>query len=210
MFMQSKTEKFLLLIKDSLQVIGPMDFDHKFINENLPTVIIDGGLNHKINLENKIVIGDGDSVEKKSAHLIDIRLKTKKNYSDLAYLFELLKEKRLHQLRTVKLHGFLGKRRDHEFMNILECLSFLEDKEQTIISLENQIICMSKGEYEHNLDGIFSLTCLREINLEISGDVLYPYKGTLKKSSSHGLSNQAFGNLTLKTTGPLIMFIVKD
>ena len=208
--MQNKTDKFLNSIGKKLQVIGPLEFDKSKVSSSLPTVVIDGGLNHELSLENQLSIGDGDSAKGEHRIKIDIHLNKEKDYSDLGYLFNLLDETYLKNhlvtLEKLELWGFLGKRRDHEFINILEAYSFLKNRSQLVISFQEEILCLSKGDYEFDRRGTFSLISLEGTEVQIAGSVKYPFKGILKASSSHGLSNESQGSFQIKASGPLILF----
>lgn len=201
--MQSKIENFLKKIDDRVQVIGPMSIDKSQIDNQLPSLIVDGGLNHQLALHSMLSIGDGDSIDEPLKNKVDLILERDKSQSDLSHALAILEN---CEAKSIELHGFLAGRKDHEFINYLECLKFLKDREDCTLNLNPDIKCLSKGRFTLKHQGIFSVVILENNLIDISGDVKFPFRGELTPLSSHGLSNDASGTIVIEVTHPTIMF----
>lgn len=177
-------------IAPTLQIIGPMSFDYSMIEANLETIIVDGGLNHKLNLKGRVTsIGDNDS-NLTNRHLT-YPLNKDKDFSDLSGALALSASH-----NQINLYGFLNGRKDHEFANLLEAISIL--KTATLLNFENQIIVSNKEEMQFTHHGDFSLFCFQESKISIYGEVIYKLdKQKLRPFSSHGLSNNSSGEFKL-------------
>ncbi|NCN27278.1 hypothetical protein GW915_06845 [bacterium] len=183
--------------KSTLDVIGPLFEGGKIFND--PVIYVDGGSRFRGPQQEGFSVGDGDSTN----IALDESLNTKKNYSDLSYVLSHLSE----NFNRINLHGFLGGRRDHELMNLAEIHTFLKAKKQTKLQLDKTVIALSCGQWEEEYHGSFSVFCFEKSDAVISGDVKYrtDSKG-LSKLSSHGLSNQATGNIKVSCVQPVFLF----
>lgn len=190
------------LSNNKKQIIGPMDFDEALIQKELPTIIVDGALNHtfcasldQIFTDFKIV-GDNDSnkTEIQFDHLLD----TNKNMSDFSYALKLHQSQAQHVLALGFLNQTNGDRLDHEFSNILEAVSFCQVNQESIVSFEDKIMVCSKSKLTLRHTGIFSLFTLEKFRISITGEVKFPLQDeVITPFSSHGLSNEAFGDLLI-------------
>lgn len=177
-------------IAPTLQIIGPMKFEHSMIELSLETIIVDGGLNHKLNLIGPVTsVGDNDSNLTNTQ--LTYPLKKDKDFSDLSAALALSTSH-----NQINLFGFLNGRKDHEFANLLEAISIL--KTATLLNFENQIIVTNKEEIEFTHHGDFSIFCFQESKISLLGEVKYRLdKQILRPLSSHGLSNNSYGELKL-------------
>ncbi len=170
-------------------------------------IIVDGGIDNLSSLypidshQNYILVGDNDSTTNKK-HQFSSQFKKDKNFSD----FEGALEAIAGDYNTINCFGFLGGRKDHEYINIATSHRYLLDKEDMIINFENKVKVLSMGEYKFSHHELFSLLSFSETDISMNGDISYPYSGSLKKLSAHGLSNKAFGEFIIKTTSPLVIF----
>lgn len=184
----------------TLQIIGPMPFDQKLISPNLETIIVDGGLNHKLQINAKVTsIGDNDS--NTTSTKLNQLLKQDKDHSDLNAALELAKGH-----KELALYGFLNGRKDHEFANLLEAISFLEEGCQ--MNFENQIFVSNKEIIELNHQGIFSLFSFTQSRISLSGKLKYQLDcQELRPFSSHGLSNLGLGDFKIKNHDQNVIII---
>ena len=181
----------------SLTLIGPLFSKHIEVVE--PLVFVDGGTSFRKKNEG-FSVGDGDS----APITLDQTLSPNKDYSDLAYVLQHIPE----NFVQLNLLGFLGGRRDHELINFAELHQFLVNKEGCSANFENQVIAYSRGKWllEHN--GVFSLFSFCENTVQLKGDCKYPLVDkSLRKLSSHGLSNVAKGTIEVENSSPLFVFL---
>lgn len=202
--MKSSVDKFLSIINEQVQIIGPMSFDRSLVKPDIPTIIVDGGLDHRMKFQELFCVGDGDSCSNELSDKIDIRLEVEKDFSDLAFALKLLDQ---HLVNSIILFGFLGGRRDHEYFNIFESYSFLKKNANKTICFENDIIIFGAGKYELDHQGLFSISTLEVNQISLGGLIKYEFNGELEPYKSHGLSNQALGSFILECSCPLIMFL---
>lgn len=202
--MKKNINKFVESIYHTVQIIGPMSL-HQDPSPQIPTIIVDGGLCHKLSFKNSITIGDGDSYEGQDVEdLFDIILNKDKDYSDLSFALSLLKDM---NIENIYFHGFTNGRKDHEFINILEAHEYLNNKSNCQINIDKSLIIFSKGEYEFDYLGTFSVVTLNHNEIDLRGEIKYSYSGILREKSSHGLSNESFGKIKVKCNQPLILYI---
>jgi thiamine pyrophosphokinase len=186
-------------------IVGPLEINPSFINQNLSTLIVDGGKNHKLNLKESLSIGDSDS----SFSPCDIQLSKAKDASDLYYALKELDGNE----DIVDCYGLYGKRLDHQMMVIGDINNYNKEK-ITIFNIYSkyrlELSILPKGSHKLNRKGLFSLLTLRNQKISISGEIKYKFgvnsPDTLVALSSHGLSNEAFGEFTLTCYSPLVIF----
>lgn len=150
-------------------------------------------------------VGDGDSSKVK----LDETLDMKKNYSDLAYALVNLPQ----HYTDIRIHGFLGRRKDHEIMNLAEVHSLLKRVERpTRCCLDNKIMAYSKGHWVLEIKGLFSLFAFEPLKLNLSGDCEFKIKedSTLDELSSHGLSNIGSGKIEINCDFPVFVFLTSE
>lgn len=193
-----------------INLIGPLKLIHQEVNFTLPTFFVDGGLIHARNFQDKKEsFGDGDSLTEKS-HKIDYKLPIEKNISDFLYALKHVIE---HDM--IHLHGFYGKRQDHQLSIIGDLLNLLKSHPEKEIKLHNTEdlpwIFSSKTDYSFFHQGSFSILSLQEQKIEILG-AKYPLEDksvTIKPLSSIGLSNIGHGQVFIKAKKPYLLIPLK-
>lgn len=192
------------LVKNETEIllIGPCSFkknDHfTQLAKKLKVIAIDGGQNQIDRSNIDLSIGDGDS----SNEEMDIKLKIDKDQSDLAAALALLGSEK----RKIYAFGFLGARRDHEWINLGELFNFVH-KSNSIVELDEHHTFYPRGTHKLNLLGTFSLLSLRENDISISGKCKY-ILNTPKRFmplSSHGLSNEGHGQCLITSTEAILI-----
>jgi thiamine pyrophosphokinase len=166
-----------------------------------PVIFIDAGAKHQT-LGVGFSVGDNDSF----AGVLQQQIPREKDLSDLAYALHMVPK----SFQTIRLLGFLGGRRDHEFATILEALSFANEKlfMGELIWDDGSIRCI-KGSHDYKYRGVFSVFSFFEnTEISISGNVKYNVSKQIKAYSSHGLSNEASGQFTVKTNHPVLLYFV--
>lgn len=185
-------------------LIGPMCSQFNLMPaSDEPIIFIDGGSRLKSDCPYpNICVGDGDS----TAISMDITLNPNKPYSDLTYV--------LHHLKTTShhlhLHGFLGGRRDHEYFNLGEVYNTLNTKAKIrYAQFDNSVFIISKGIWELQIEGIFSLASLQPTLVQLRGDCEYKIKSAqrIMPLNSYCLSNVGRGQIQIFCEKPLIIFL---
>lgn len=186
----------------ALRLIGPLLKTSPCLD--LPVLYIDGGLEFKPNKEHlHFSIGDGDS----SRHSPQLLLSPRKDFSDLQFALEQIPE----CFKTLYLDGFLGGRKDHEWINLAVLHRFLKLRPQTKVNMDEDVVtCVGQGQWTFEFLGPFSLLCLEETSLKLEGSVKYPYDDSKKFPglSSLGLSNFSSGSFQLNCEGPA--FVIRS
>lgn len=193
-------------------LVGPMG--PKLPEEDFPFSVlgIDGGAHFCDRMD--IWVGDGDSHLStiNSRHIFEFP--PQKDSSDLALALSLFQTS-----GPMRLHcwGLLGGRRDHELLNLGEVMHFLENSPQSRASFYDSagniaLECISNGSWNFNYQGIFTLACLKESCVTLTGACEYQLKHqtTFSPLSSLGLSNSAFGEFTLTNSSPLMVFFPEN
>lgn len=192
-------------------LVGPMGPHLSDPLTKYPTIGVDGGGQFAKKLD--IWIGDSDSGLPHGNCPHSFRYPAEKSSSDLALGLALL-----NSINRLKIHlwGFTGGRKDHELINLGECLTFLEGKPDSEIHCygpKGQVIykCFGKGHWSFTHQGLFSLVVLKTQSLSLTGDCNYqvPERRAFAPFSSLGLSNQAQGQLYLQNEGP-VLFIFPE
>ena len=183
-------------------LVGPLAGSELDITE--PVIFVDGG---SIRRENNIglALGDGDSFD---GHL-DHKLEIDKDYSDLAFALSLLGD----EFDRIELFGFLGGRRDHELLNLGEVFHFLSGRARPVAAyFDHTIDAFSRGRWEIDVHGTFSLVAFGDAIVTLSGDCKYaiPKDTPFNPVSSFGLSNEGYGRISLETSSPLFLFRVSE
>ena len=188
---------------NAIRLVGPL-FSPGLatFSTELPTLYIDGGLNFKPAAPHlSFSVGDGDSSPLKP----ELLLNPEKDFSDLAYALDLLPS----HFTKLHLEGFLGGRRDHEWINLGVVHKFLtERKMPTEVSFDrNQVRGFSAGERELDFQGTFSILCFDDTELSLKGMIKFPCapKTNFPRFSSLGLSNEAFGKFKLQSAGAVFL-----
>lgn len=187
----------------TIQIIGPCPFNINLIVD-LPTIFIDGGIQHRQRIQDSktLSVGDGDSNQ--TQYKLDIPFKKDKSFSDLQGSFQYIPD----FVSEINLLGFLGERADHEFSNILELFSLCKQRHNFVAKLEDSIEIFSPGTYHINHNGLISCYTFEDNLVSIEGDIKYPLRQEkITPLSSHGLSNEAHGDVSLEVSkSPLVIF----
>lgn len=199
---------------DQITIVGPLfNRPHQPV---MATVYVDGGSDFRQaggwadrqaeELPFPVVsVGDGDSAVGK----LDEVLSADKNFSDLAFVLRSLPP----NIATVDLLGFLGERRDHELANLGEIHQFLQTRVQRttvhVHGSQQNILAFARGTVSIEIKGIFSVMVFEPEAVRISGDCRYKLEGdvVIPVASSLGLSNEANGTVTIKTSKPCFVFL---
>ncbi len=189
-----------------VNLIGPMDLNGE-VDTNLFTLFIDGGLKHFNKLTPKLYdsLGDNDSLISglKPNHLFP----SEKDESDLRIALKALDS----SVKEVLLFGFWGGRSDHFFINVGEIIDFLSKREARVnLFGDNGLILFNaKGDFKFKHTGIFSILSLDHQQVEIQG-AKYSGEYNLSKLTSQGLSNEAQGEVMIKHSNPIGVFIFSN
>ena len=197
--MKTNTLPNFLLAANEINIIGPCSTTISAIDLELPSIVVDGGMNHHLQLKNSFSVGDGDSTDGP----LDLKLPTQKDQSDLSYALSLLTS----ETKIINLYGFLGNRKDHELINIGEVYSACE-KYAFTAKFDSEFLIIPEGFHTLNISGEFSVMTLRESLITIVGRARYMLEKEtlLGPLSSHGLSNYADGEITITCNTPLIIY----
>ncbi len=170
-----------------------------------PTIYVDGGANFRPAGPlpfPAISLGDGDS-----GGPLDETLPAEKDYSDLAFV---LRELPRHVDR-LNLFGFLGGRRDHELANLGEVHQFLRRRSQARADFLDGALAVIgfSGVLELDFRGVFSLMVFETTAVTLQGLCKYKLDGSvpLEPASSHGLSNEGAGPITVQSLKPAFIFL---
>ena len=187
-------------------LIGPLLDEHAEWPDT-PILFVDGGARWQSALpaafdHPSVSVGDGDSLGNDD---LDILLDPRKDCSDLEYALEILKNIDLEQMQ---LHGFLGGRRDHEWINLGVVARYLKTSAQTTARLGNAVSLFAPGNYQLNHHGVFSLVHFEPARTTIRGAVEYPLNepSHFEAGSSFGLSNRASGDFSISSDVVMMCF----
>lgn len=182
-----------------LTLVGPFAAARK--QWPAPCIFVDGGNRHQTGDPLHFSVGDGDSAWAPVDHL----LPEEKDLSDLAFVLSHVPD----QVARLSLVGFLGGRRDHEFINLGEIHRFLKTRKQaTECNVDYAVCAYSAGKWSLDLKGIFSLLVLEPTDVRLLGNCHYqiPVTQPLTPLSSHGLSNEGWGLIELTSNNPIFVF----
>lgn len=184
-----------------VNVLGPF---HRSGALAEPVLFIDRGVVNRIESEG-VSVGDGDSSDRP----MDIPLDPDKDCSDLAFALDCIPGR----FTEVRLYGFLGGRRDHEYFNLGTAHRFLEKRSQpSVIRFEERIVGYTSGTWSFRRNGLFSIAALRDTRLTLQGACRYPCReGTaFGVLDSLGLSNQGSGDIHLENEGPVFVIFESE
>lgn len=176
-------------------------------NHDTLVIFIDGGLKHQKTqfkkARNWLSIGDQDSGSFKP----QIKLKKKKNESDLFHALKLLPK----DVSFVETYGLFPElknesRLDHRLFNLGE-LYRQSQNTRTMFLLNDREILLPAGEHNLDIKGEFSLMTFKPTKIKITGKVKYPLnKPTLIDIlSSRTLSNKGAGQMVLQNNLPVLL-----
>lgn len=192
-------------MKNSINIIGPMDLKKANIDTSLFTIIIDGGLNHQLELLNCISLGDQDS----SKYELDKIIPREKDYSDLSYGLQHIPKK----TEVINCYGLLGGRLDHQLCVIGDIIEFLQTSSMSFnlySSNVKAVILISPGKWQINHIGTFSVLSLNEQKVHLDGEIKYKSTGEytyIKPLSSRSLSNESTGLIQINNEFPLGVYL---
>ena len=172
-----------------------------------PLMFVDGGARWRSQLPRDfsfetLSLGDGDSL---GSRQLDILLDTDKSVSDLGYALEVLQPL---SVGALNLLGFLGGRRDHEWINIGVVANFLRPRRQLRADFDTSVALFSPGDYSLYHRGLFSLVHFQRACTRIHGAVDYPLDPAehIQAHSSLGLSNCAHGEFGISSDAVTVCF----
>jgi thiamine pyrophosphokinase len=205
------------------QLWGPMPINHLDIALRKKAeidIFVDGGICHYHGRSKSLElwIGDSDSLKKKlpAAILESNRfyLNTRKSYSDLEAALKLLPN---HEGLIIEAFGFLGGRKDHEYINVGCASKMLAKRKWKMINFWNsknqnndiKSIHILNKSINHSFKSInpFSIFSYKNQTVHLSGKMDYCGKINLPALSSLGLSNQGCGTFQIKPTSVLSLFL---
>lgn len=200
----NKEYKTNRLIKErEILIVGPCSFkkDEIFIDlvKTIPVLAIDRGIDQIEGPSIALSLGDGDS----SKLEMDIKFNPIKDKSDLELGLEFLKD----SSKKIHLYGFIGERKDHEWINLGEIHRYIAKTQSTAL-LESSVLFIPKGVHKVEINGTFSLISLCENTISINGNCEYELNDALKIPllSSRGLSNVGYGICEISCDSPLIIY----
>lgn len=174
---------------DSVEFVGPFadlpmtQFAHLFVDNK--TRKIQG-----------LSLGDGDS----STEAMDIPLPKEKNFSD----FEVALLSLPKSVNQVVLSGFLGGRRDHEWINMMVAVNWAR-KTGGHICFDDRVYVFS-SRTTMDFHGGFSLMSFETQKVDIEGQVKYALNQVeLPMLSSMGLSNMAHGEFEVVPSSVVVL-----
>lgn len=192
-------------MKNLVNILGPMELNKNIIDRSLFTIVIDGGLNHQVELDNSLSLGDQDS----SNHELDQVIPSEKDFSDLSYGLRHIP----NQTEIVNCYGLLGGRLDHQLCVIGDILDYTKTNKTQFNLYSNMtrsVIILPKGEWNFPYSGNFSVLSLKEQKVKIFGDIKYKLEKEythIKPLSSHTLSNEAFGSIKIINEFPISVYL---
>lgn len=190
-----------ILTHTKLRLVGPLLGGPASVD--LPVIYIDGGLKYKPATPHlSFSLGDGDSSPRKP----DLLFNPEKDASDL----ELALQRIPSSITSLQLDGFLGGRKDHEWINQGVLHRYLRERTQSQATFDQHLTALSAGDWSIPYTGTFSLLCFEDTQLSLTGDVKYKYELTSKfpALSSLGLSNECRGMFHLKNDSPVLLYFV--
>jgi len=201
-----KWPEFLKQIESAshITLIGPLyGRPHR---PTTPTVYVDGGVQFlQTDLSEHLpttAVGDGDSGEPSRLNQL---LPQDKNHSDLAYVLSNLP----NTIQKLDLFGFLGGRRDHELIGLGELHHYLTAAPHfRQVHLDDKVTAFSCGQLEIDLQGTFSLVVFETTSIKLTGACRFPLPAPteVKAVSSHGLSNEGSGPVSIESSKPCFVF----
>jgi hypothetical protein len=204
-----------------LLILGPLPINSVTLNRVLKKIkpnwiiFVDGGNKHKskikdITLYSTLHIGDGDSSKQKQKKL-DVKLPTQKNFSDLAYVVEVVRKNR-KRISNVYFLGFSShhfeERLDHLLFN-LGLIQGLASKLCLPIYVDEYFLFLPAGKNILKHKGIFSIISLRPNTIKLQGSVKYILEvwTKIKSFDTHCLSNRAHGIFQIESKKEILVYL---
>ena len=194
---QDKWQSFLKELTTTAFLVGPLC--EKEPRSSGPAIFVDGGAQWY--REPGISVGDGDSWNDG----LQVQLNPQKDVSDLGFVLRSLPD----SVRLLEMCGFLGGDRDHELFNLGEVQRFLNLRPRRVAHLDTSVLGFSRGNWQLEHEGEFSLLSLAPVSVSLHGDVQYPLSepAIIEPLDSRGLSNVGSGLISLQSTGTVFIFL---
>ena len=198
-----------LKIKSSkVTLVGPCKLEKRTPQHEGFFIFIDGGQEHRMknfkSTKDYICVGDQDSTRLP----VDILLKQKKDFSDLAFALTLV-PKAATQVYCEGLFPRLKDepRFDHLLANLGEIYEFVK-KRKIRVQLNSKMRIIPAGKNSLMLKGIFSVFSLEPIQLSLAGRVKYKLSNQkIPLMSSKTLSNFGSGQVSFKNSKPCLVIV---
>jgi thiamine pyrophosphokinase len=189
-----------------VNIVGPLPLKRQIIDENLYSIVVDGGKNHQLPLKKCLSIGDQDS----SHTEMDITLNKDKDASDLAFALKYIPK----NTEIVRCYGLFGGRLDHQLCILGDICHYILDKKILFefYSIDGkQLLIFPHGNWQISHKGIFSVLSLYEQAISLSGDIRFTL-GTKQREviyplTSLTLSNEAFDHIEIQCEKPLALYL---
>jgi hypothetical protein len=185
-----------------IYLIGPMLKEApRHLNNSDTVIYVDGGARY--NLGFGFSAGDGDSFQEPNK--LDFLFPKDKDLSDLGLILAALK----NSSQIFELLGFSGGRLDHELFNMGEIHRFLSASvKPTKVKLDQNLLFFSRGQWQLNIDGTFSVGTLTENLVSLTGHCKFQINPSAKllPLESFGLSNVGSGLVQLTSTEPIFIY----
>lgn len=188
-------------------IVGPQGPALPPLFSHLPVLAVDGGIKQLKRFD--YWIGDGDSGDVPLSTELVQKLPQNKDASDLAHALRLFPQKNHY---TLHFWGFTGGRQDHELFVLGEIHRFLQQTSNSRCFLYQSnaylhLAGYSAGDWDLELQGLFSLAVVEKASLSMTGKVAYPVplKTDFHPLSSLGLSNQGSGPVHIDSDGPFFL-----
>jgi thiamine pyrophosphokinase len=187
-------------------LVGPMGPALPDAFQRLFVIAVDGGADHSARVD--LWVGDADSIGVPLPESKRIHLEKEKSQSDLAHALAEVPA----DVTGVHLWGFLGGRRDHEWLSIGEVARWLQSRSSTCARVYDHrgiitVQLLTRGGFVHQ--GVFSVATLEPNRVVITGSCKYVLSQPteLLPLSSHGLSNHATGRVEVAADRPVLVFL---
>lgn len=172
--------------------------------ENWATIYIDGGVDFKEIYpgQKSLSLGDGDSA-KSNLKALDVLFPEAKDQTDLGLALNLLKDYAL----PLRLIGFTGGRREHEWALIGDVMDFLTHAKCPVVFWDTHSLFLPAGHHHLSGKGTFSLFSLKTEGVRLTGNIRFPVDPPrpFKAMSGLGISNQAEGEFEMNALTPLLL-----
>ena len=191
-------------MKNTMNIIGPMEINPTLIDKTLFSIVVDGGINHLLDLKSSISLGDQDSTNLK----LDQVIPKEKDFSDLSYGLKHIPK----GTEQINCYGLLGGRLDHQLCVLGDIIEYVVTHKISF-NLFNQcsrkVAIIPAGTWQFQHQGNFSVLSTKEQRIKIDGEV--KYKSTseytyIRVLTSHTLSNEASGLIQITNEFPLTIF----
>jgi thiamine pyrophosphokinase len=172
-----------------------------------PVIAVDGGI--RFARQAFLWAGDGDS-SAAPANIPALR-KRSQDETDLRFCLNGVRGWRWRELH---LFGFIGARRDHELANLGEVHAELKRRRKFARGvfygegLKPLAVFYPAGEHVFTYKGLFSALAFEPVVLSLSGKCKFAAENVaLEPLSGAGISNEAAGEVRLRASGPVAIFL---